>query len=249
MNPMDIRQFVAAKPAEQVHYLKSDAFTSLESVRRVDFLKEILLREKISTKTMAASLKLLRELRYRDNLFYRKFLYHPDSSITMAAKKAMQNGDSIRDDSGFYRLRDMVRNENREKRVDVIKKLIDSGEPGVVDLLFSFLSEDNIAVKAMLVRELSRWPELDERKLLAMLPRSIWHVRAAIIEILGNRRSEALYERLDDLIGDANVEVKLKLIDAMTRFGRDRTTPQLQKLTSDPHIHVKREAQRALAGA
>jgi HEAT repeat protein len=243
---MDVRQFVTEKPAEQVHYLKSDTFTGLEPARRIDFLKEILLREKVSTKTMAAALKLLRELRYRDNLFFRKFLYHPDSSITMAAKKAMQNGNNV-EDSGFHRLRDMVRSENREKRLEAIQRLIDSGDPGVVDLLLSFLNEDNMSVKAMLVRELSGWPELDERKLLTLLPRAIWHVRAALVEILGNRRSESLYDLLKDLIVDVNVEVRLKLIEAMTKLSRERVMPYLQRLTTDPHIRVKREALRALA--
>ncbi len=242
---MDVREFVLWKPGEQVRYLKSEAFTVLETARRVEFLKEILLREKVSTKTMAAALKLLRELRFRDNLFYRKFLYHPDSSITMAAKKAMQNG-SVAEDSGFHRLRDLVHGENREKRLDAIHKLIASGEPGVADLLVSFLSETNLAVRDLLVRELSRWPDLDEKRLLAMLPRSIWHVRAAIIEILGNRRSEALCDHLDELAADGNVEVKLKLIGALAQLGRDRVRPCLLKLAADPHIRIKREAQRLL---
>jgi HEAT repeat protein len=76
------------------------------------------------------------------------------------------------------------------------------------------------------------------------LPHSIWYTRAAIVEILGNRRSELLFKKIDELLVDANVEVRLKLLDALAKLDRERVKEFVSKLTRDPHMRVCREAKK-----
>ena len=82
-----VKDFLKLSPAEQVKYLKTEQFAQIEKDKRIEFLKEIALNERISSKCLASALKILRELKFRDRMFYKNFLQHPDSSVTLACKK------------------------------------------------------------------------------------------------------------------------------------------------------------------
>ena len=69
----------------------------------------------------------------------------------------------------------------------------------------------------------------------------------AIIQILGNRRSELLFDKIDVLVNDSNAEVRLRLADALGKLSRDRVRKYLLQLSQDPHIQVKKEAQKILS--
>ena len=99
----------------------------------------------------------------------------------------------------------------------------------------------------MVVKELSKREQLDENKLLGQLSHSIWYTRAAIVEILGNRRSALLFERIGELLVDPNVEVSLQLLAALSKLDRERVREYLVKLTKDPHMRVSKEAKKILA--
>jgi HEAT repeat protein len=238
-----IEDFLKLTPAGQVKYLKAEEFTALEKERRIDFLKEIAASAGISSKCLASSLKILRELKFLDRAFYRRFLDHPDSSVTMACKKALSE-KSVDHGSGFFPMRELVRKQNNEQKLQTVKLIVsETGQAGE-DLLLSFLAEDNLRVRELVVKELSKRPQLDEGKLVAQLAHSLWYTRAAIVEILGNRRSKLLFDKGGELLGDPNVEVRLQLLAALAKLDRERAKDLLFKLTKDPHMRVSKEAQR-----
>ncbi len=238
-----IEEFLKLSPAAQVRYLKDEQFAARERDQRVAFLKELASSNRCSSKCLASALKLLRELRYHDRAFYRGFLEHPDSSVVMACKKAL--GDRPHENGlGFVPMREMVKRQNNERKLETVKLIVsETGQAGE-ELLISFLSEDNLRVREVVVRELSQRPQLDEEKLAAQLPRSIWFTRAAIVEVLGNRHSGQLLERATALAGDPNVEVRLQLLMALAKFERGQVRELRARLTKDPHVRVSREAQR-----
>jgi HEAT repeat protein len=131
--------------------------------------------------------------------------------------------------------------------VEAVKDIIAETDQGGEDLLISFLAEDNLKIRELISKELSRRSQIDERKLLNQLQHSIWYTRGAIIEILGNRQSELLFEKIDQLLQDANVEVRLKLLEAVAKFNRERVKEYIFKMTKDPHMRVAKEAKRLLA--
>jgi ATP phosphoribosyltransferase regulatory subunit HisZ len=61
---------------------------------------------------------------------------------------------------------------------------------------------------------------------------------------LGNRLSQLLLETIDKLLADANVEVRMKLLDAMAKLNREQVKEHILKMTRDPHPRVCREAKR-----
>jgi HEAT repeat protein len=241
-----IEDFLKLTPAAQVKYLKTEPFAQMEKEQRIEFLKEIAVNEGVSSKCLASALKILRELKFRDRSFYRRFLEHPDSSVMMACKKALSDKGSD-NGFGFFPMRELVKKQNNEKKLQTVKLIVsETGQAGE-DMLLSFLAEDNLRIRELVVKELSGRPQLDEGKLLAQLPHTIWYTRAAIVEILGNRRSELLFGKVDDLLADANVEVRLKLLDALAKFDRQRVKEFIFKLTKDPHMRVSKEAKRIFA--
>ncbi len=238
--------FLKLTPAGQVKFLKTEEFAQMDKAQRVEFLKEIAAGENISSKCLASALKILRELKFRDRAFYKQFLQHPDSSVIMACKKALSDR-GFDNGFGFFPMRELVKKQNNEKKLETVKLIVSETGRAGEDMLFSFLSEDNLRVREVVVKELSGREQLDENKLLAMLSHSIWYTRAAIVEVLGNRRSPLLFEKIGELLADPNVEVRLQLITALAKLDRERAREYLLKLTRDPHMRVIREAKKVLA--
>jgi hypothetical protein len=236
-----IEDFLKLTPAAQVKFLKTDQFAQMEKSQRIDFLKKIALTKTISSKCLASTLKILRELKFHDRTFYNKFLQHPDSSVIMACKKAMSE---CRFDSGFgfYPTRELLKKQNIEKKVAAVKNIISETDQSGEDLLISLLGEDNLKIRELIVRELSGRAQVDERKLLNQLSHSLWYVRGAIVEILGNRQSQLLLEIIEKLLADANVEVRIKLLEALAKLNRDQVKEYILRMTKDSHMLVCREA-------
>ncbi len=241
-----IEEFLKLSPAGQVKYLKSEEFAAMEHEKRIEFLKELASCESVSSKCLASALKILRELKFHDRSFYRRFIAHPDSSVVMACKKAL-GGRGCDNGSGFFPMRELLKKQDSEKKLATVKLIVsETGQAGE-NMLIAFLSEDNMRVREVVVRELSQRAQLDENKLIEQLPHAIWYSRAAIVEILGNRRSRKLLEKADELAEDVNVEVRLKLLDGLAKFDRDEVKACVLKLTKDPHNLVSREAKRIFA--
>jgi hypothetical protein len=241
-----IEDFLKLTPAGQVKFLHTDEFAQMDKENRVEFLKEIASGEGISSKCLASALKILRELKFRDRTFYKRFLQHPDSSVIMACKKALNNR-GFDNGFGFFPMRELVKKQNNEKKLETVKLIVsETGQAGE-DMLLSFLAEDNLRVREVVVKELSGRAQLDENKLLNQMSHSIWYTRAAIVEILGNRRSQLLFDKIGELLADPNVEVRLQLLAALSKLDRERAKEYVLKLTRDPHMRVCREAKKILA--
>jgi HEAT repeat protein len=241
-----VKDFLKLSPAGQIKFLKTEQFAQMEKIQRVDFLKEIALTNSISSKCLASALKILRELKFRDHVFYSKFLQHPDSSVVLACKKALSERGGT-NDFGFYPMRELLKKQNIEKKLAAVASIISETDQPGEDLLISLLNEDNLKIREMIVRELSGRAQVDERKLLNQLPHAIWYSRGAIVEILGNRRSRLLFEIIDKLLADANVEVRMKLLEALAKLDREQVKEYILKMTRDPHPRVCREAKRLFA--
>ena len=237
--------FLKLSPAEQVKFLKTDPFAQMEKSRRIEFLKEIALSKTISSKSLACALKILRELKFHDREFFNKFLQHPDSSVILACKKALSER-GVDHTFGFYPMRELLKKQNIEKKMAAVKNILDSTDPSGEDLLVSLLGEDNLKIRELIVKELSARAQLDEKKLLNQLPHSIWYARGAIVEILGNRQCQLLFEIIETLIADANVEVRMKLLEALAKLNRDRVKEYILRMTGDSHMRICREAKRIL---
>jgi HEAT repeat protein len=125
-----------------------------------------------------------------------------------------------------------------------VKNIISETDQSGEDLLISLLGEDNLKIRELIVSEFSGRSQIDERKLVNQLPHSVWFVRGAIVEILGNRQSQLLLEIIETLITDANVEVRIKLLEALAKLNREQVKDYILRMTKDSHMRVCREAKR-----
>jgi HEAT repeat protein len=238
-----LTDFLKLPPASQVKFLKTEQFAQMEKNQRIEFLKEVALTKSISSKCLACALKILRELKFQDRAFFGSFLQHPDSSVYMACKKAL-NARGFDTAFGFFPKRELLKKQNLEKKLATVKNIISETDRSGEDLLISMLGEDNLKTRELIVRELSVRAGIDEGKLLKQLPHSLWYVRAAIIEILGNRQSQLLLEICEALLADANVEVRMKLLEALAKLNREQVREFILRMTKDPHMQISREAKK-----
>lgn len=242
-----VKRFAGLHAGEQWEFLKSSEFTGWERQEKIAFLKAAL-KEELSSKTVAAVLKLLRELNYLDKFFFRQFLYHIDSSVSLAAKKAMkQTIDG--NESDCARLIKMLGEGSSNDRVLIANCFLEGEGKLNEDALISFLCFDDPRVKETIVNKISLQHELDDSKLSDVLKNSgglAWYTRAALVEILGKRKSKHLLDIVDCLLNDKNVEVKLKLIAALLQLGEGKVRPYIQRLADDSIPWVRKEARRAL---
>lgn len=242
-----IKWFLELNTLKQLEFLKNGEFPALQREEKIEFLKSIL-KSRLSSKTTAAALKILRELKYRDKYFFRRFLYHIDSSVSNAARKAIKEKIDCNENQ-CAKLKKMFREGNSDDRQLIAKHFLEGEGRLNEDALISLLSFNDLQLRETIVKRISVDHELDETRLTDVLRSGssiAWYVRATLVEILGIRKSEHLLDIMDHLICDKNVEVKLKLVGALAKLEAKKTRVYMQMLADDALIWVRKEARRAL---
>lgn len=242
---LSIEYFLGLNPTKQINMLKDDKFNKIPRDRKIEFLKSAL-QSNLSSKTTASALKVLRELKYRDQFFYRKFLYHADSSVANAARKAISEAIEQKD-SGVIKITEILKKEQGENRMEYLESLLKDKMDFNSDILISLLSLNDSAMREKLILEINSEYNLDEARLVEAIKGAVWYVRAAIVKILSNRQSGYLLDVIEYLMKDKNVEVKLRLIEALSRLEPQQARMFLIRLKDDPLVWVKKEAEKALS--
>ncbi len=242
-----IKCFMELNTLKQLAFIKNGEFPGWERDEKIEFLKCIL-KSRLSSKTTAAAIKILRELKYRDKYFFRKFLYHIDSSVSNAARKAV-NQKIDGNESQCTKLKKVFREGDATDRELIARHFLEGKGRLNEDALISLLSFNDLHLREIIVKQISIEHDLDETRLTDILKSGssiAWYVRATLVEILGKRKSEHLLDIMEHLLGDKNVEVKLKLVDALAKLEAEKTRVYMQKLADDAIIWVRKEARRAL---
>jgi len=241
---INVKTFVGFKPSRQVEYLKKDDFTHSNQKEKIEFLKTVL-KEDLTAETIVCALLLLKELHYPDRYFFRKFLYHRDDSVSDAAREIIDELDRKEEHRATFA--DMLREGETEDLILLADYFISQEGKINEQALLAFLCINDIRVRDKIVKNMTPEHEVDEALLSAAVTSGIaWYVRAALVEILGNRRSQCLFDCIDFLMKDKNVEVKLKLIDALSKLGEEKGKAYLQQLARDSVIWVRKHAYQAL---
>ncbi len=220
-------------------------YAALGKEQKIDFIKQVL-KYDLSSKTTATAIKSLRELGYKDKFFYRKFLYHIDSSVANAARKAISES-AVKKDTGVIRIVKEIQDSDEMDKIKKIKSLLMEKKELNEEVIINLLKMEEQSIREIVVQGISGEQEIDDRKLAeAINGGAVWYARAALVAILGKRKSRRLLDIIDSLIEDKNVEVRLALIKALSNFDGDEAAPYLKKLTADPLVWVRKRAHEAL---
>jgi len=248
MKETTLKYFLSLTPAGQVKFLKEgqhEGYFELGKEGKIDFIKNAL-KNDLSSKVTASAIKMLRHLVYEDKYFYRHFLYHVDSSVANAARKAIDECSSKKD-SAVMRLEKILQEGKTDDRVLIAENLIKTIGKVNENVIITILGLNDQRVRDILVKGISVHHQLDENKLLDVVKSgAVWHVRAALVAILGNRKSRCLLDIIDLLLKDPNIDVRLELIDALTKIGGQEIMEPLRIMAQDPLVMVRKKAQKAL---
>lgn len=243
-----LKTFLSFMPSRQIEYLNKDDFTRLSRVEKIEFLKKIL-KEELPAETVVCALFLIKELHYPDRYFFRRFLYHYNDSVSDAARKIIKAIE--RENKHRLTFVDMLREGKSDDLILLADFFLTQEGKLNEHALLAFLCINDAKVRDIIVNNVTPEHEIDDALLSAAITRgAAWYVRAALVEILGNRKSQHLFDSIDFLMNDKNVEVKLKLIDALSKLGieNEKGKVYLQQLTRDSIIWVRKQARRALQG-
>lgn len=241
---INAKTFLGFKSSRQIEYLNKDDFTHSTKKEKIEFLKAVL-KEELSADTTVCALFVLKELHYPDRYFFRRFLFHRNDSVSDAAREIIDELDRKKK----YRptFADMLREGERDDLVLLADYFITQKGKINEKALLAFLGINDIKVRDIIVKNVTPEHEVDDALLSAAVTSgAAWYVRAALVEILGNRKSQCLFDCIDFLMNDKNVEVKLKLIEALSKLGEEKGKAYLQQLACDSIIWVRKYADRAL---
>jgi HEAT repeat protein len=242
---VNVKQFLTFKSIKQVDYLKGGIFQQHAQSVKIQFLKSIL-KFDLPSITIACALRILRELHYPDRYYFRKYLYHIDSTVANAARKAI-NECGLNHEKNDGNIIEMLKEGRSDDRILLAEHYLQEEGKLNEDVLISFLSVEDNRVRERIVNKITCKHDMDEAVLSDTITRgSAWYVRAALVEILGKRKSRHLFDCIDYLLKDKNVEVKLKLIHALSNYEQEKKQTYLQHLALDSLIWVRKEAKRAL---
>jgi hypothetical protein len=241
---INAKTFLGFKPSRQIEYLNKDDFTLSNQKEKIEFLK-VILKEELTAETTVCALLLLKELQYPDRYFFRKFLFHRNDSVSDAAREIINELARKKNHSPTFA--DMLREGERDDLILLADYFITQKGKINEKALLAFLCINDIKVRDIIVKNVTTEHEVDDALLSAAITSGIaWYVRAALVEILGNRKSQCLFDCIDFLMNDKNVEVKLKLIDALSKLGEEKGKEYLRQLARDSVIWVRKYAHRAL---
>jgi hypothetical protein len=241
------KTFLRFKSSRQTEYLDKDDFTHSSQKEKIEFLK-VILKEELAAETTVCALFLLKELYYPDRYFFRRFLFHKNEDVSDAARKIIKELNGERKHGISFV--EMLREGNSDDQVMLADYFISQKGKLNEKALLAFLSINDIRVRDIIVKNVTPEHEVDDALLSkAITSGAAWYVRSALVEILGNRKSQHLFNSIDFLMGDKNVEVKLKLIDALSKLGAEKGKLYLQQLARDSYIWIRKHAYRALQGS
>ena len=205
-------RFYGLNAQAQIRFLKEGELADMSRESQIGFIKTVIKAE-LSSKTLAAALKRLRELRYKDRFFYRRFLYHIDSSVANAAKRAISDSQGG-EDSATMKLVELVELCPKEERLALIQSFFNNHVKIRENQFLPLLDIKDTQLRDEVVNAAVHL-DLDEGQLArAITSGKTWMTRKALVEILGRRKSPVLLTIIDELMEDPNVEVKLALIEA-----------------------------------
>lgn len=237
-------RFYSLSAQAQIRFMKEGDLAGLSRESQIEFIKSVIKAE-LSSKTLAAALKRLRELRYKDRFFYRRFLYHVDSSVANAAKRAIsESQDNL--DTAATKLVELVEMCPKEERMSLINSFFTSQANIRESQFLPLLDIKDNQVRDEVIRAAVNLDLDEERLARAITTGKTWTTRKALVEILGRRKSGKLLLVIDELLADPNVEVKLALIEALEGLDRQTVHNFLLYLSQDSLIWVRKRALLAL---
>jgi|GEM_PF-3085537 len=237
--------FLELPPEERRGFIRGKT-AHLSREKKIRFYKDILNRQP-SVDIILMSLTELENLQYRNPVFFERFSFHPHSGVQSRVREILHRRGAFDPPppDNFIRI---LHEGDRSDREFLVDNLLASPEPVNPQILLAVLKFDDQMLRKRLIDRIQPAHIPDAVLLVEAIRKGVvWYTRAGIVEMLGKLKNEDLFRVIDFLIADRNVEVKLKLIAALTRYPGERAEKYLRRLGEDSLLWVAKEARKALA--
>lgn len=138
---------------------------------------------------------------------------------------------------------------DRQTRIKIITRLVNSKEPWVCEVLIQALEDPSEDIRKIIVTELSSREDLNLTLLYQKLHKPPWYVKTECLRILGLRKNAASVKHIESLVFDPNIEVRRTLAIVLGEIGGKKALALLTRLSEDDSSFVRAPALQALQEA
>jgi hypothetical protein len=238
--------FSLTPDSEKKRFLE-DELTELSRKEKIEFYKGILQLE-ISPILVKETLLELDRMNYGQKKFFQAFLDSENNFVANTAREILNKNTADSNDQSARFIK-LLHEGDIEDREYLIRNLMNQGGGVEIKIIQAVLRYDDPKLRKLFLTLISDQHTIDEEGLADLLKKKgiVWYTRAAIVEILGKRRSLELFRVITLLLKDVNVEVKLKLVNSLAFYPKDKVKDHLHSLCNDKFLWVRKEAKRVLS--
>ncbi|UCE41927.1 MAG: HEAT repeat domain-containing protein [Candidatus Aminicenantes bacterium] len=136
--------------------------------------------------------------------------------------------------------------KDRQSRLKIITRLINSKEPWVGKVLIQALDDPCEDIRKIIVTDLSTREDLDLTLLYQRLRQTPWYVKTGCLRILGLRKNTSSLKHIESMANDPNIEVRRTLAIVLGEIGGKKALAILAKLSEDDSPFVRTPALQSL---
>jgi HEAT repeat protein len=136
--------------------------------------------------------------------------------------------------------------KDRQTRIKIITRLINSKEPWACDVLIQALEDPSEDIRKVIVMDLANREDLNLNLLYPKLQKPPWFVKTECLKILGLRKNATSVKHIESLVHDPNIEVRRTLALVLGEIGGKKALALLTKLAEDDSLFVRTPALKAL---
>ena len=143
-------------------------------------------------------------------------------------------------------LKNIQETKDRQSRIEIITRLINSKEPWISEVLIQALDDPSEDIRRIIVTDLSTRENLDLTLLYQRLHQTPWYVKTACLHILGLRKNTSSVKHIESMANDPNIEVRRTLAIVLGEIGGKKALAILAKLSEDNSPFVRIPALQSL---
>lgn len=249
MNQQEFAEkFKPLSTQKKIKFIHSN-INSLTEEGKISVLLSIIEEGSSSPTLRATALKLLGKTSCQDFKVVHECLEDKNPAVTKAAKKALENLESIYKENRQISqsvLKKIEAVNDKQKRLKMIKTLTKGKEPWICQALLDALEDPSEEIRNFIVSEFIKQEYLNLDLVYQKLLSPLWYVKSSALRLLSAKKNPESIKHIQCIVEDPNVDVRRSAALALGEIGGKEVLALLVQLAKDKNLYVRVIAEKAL---